>query len=325
VRRGIPVSKLKKTRAVVAVAATMLLLLATQANATPSAMTKFISGPGYQEYPGANNNYIAWDANRPDGIFDAWYEPLPLNNVEIKLNPSRTQGLWVSLEQDTNTAIYERYTPTAGGDLYIVGDLANHQLQSPAPGKINTKWEELFPSISKNLILFTRVTSKYTYVILYDRNAGTMKTLAHGPLGKKPHQCVCTYSNSVTDRFATWTHCIFNGGCSTYYYDTNTGITTKFPNSSARTLFYDGAISETTHFMYAIRSGMGCGKNTKVVRWDYMTPGSKPQVVASFPAGIDSYPNIAVTNDGTNDTLYIPGNSCAKPNVDIYTIANANT
>jgi hypothetical protein len=308
-----------RARAIFALAATMLLLLTTQANATPSAMTKIIGGPGTQDWPAANTSFIAWSSNRPGTqVFDAWVRDLPLgSDTPIRLNKTGFQGYMGGINQDKNEAIYEQWSPKTGGDLEIVPDLSNPSVQQPAPAGINTvKWAEGFASISNNFILFMRFTVKYQYVILYDRNAHTFKTLLKAPI-----KCVC-YGDVVTDRYATWTKSTKTSS-NTYYYDTTNGHTHAFP-SVAAPYVYGGAISDTSGFMYAVKSGRGCGNRPRVVRWQLGSP-TPPVTIAAFPSGFDTYGVAQVVNDTVNDTLYIEGLRCGSTNDDVYQVTLANT
>jgi hypothetical protein len=317
-------SNARRARSIIAGAAALLLLLVTQANAAPSSMTKFIGGPGVQSTPGANTSYIGWESSRPGTrTFDVWVEPLPIGSGAAKrLNPSGFQGYFIGISQDKNEAIYARWSPRTGQDLWIVPDLTMGTQARP-PAGVNTRWAEAYPSISNNFILFTRITNKYTYVILYDRNASTFTTIRRQARG--PRGCVCAYSGSVTDRYATWTKCSprYPAICGTSYYDSMTGNSHPFPNRSAPS-WYGGVISETTGYMYAMKSGNACGKRPRVVRWKFGTT-DPPTTIGAFPSGMDTYGGLVVTNDGVSDTLYVPVLSCTTFNGDIYRITSADT
>jgi hypothetical protein len=307
-------------RSAAALGFALVLLASTQAQAQPGPMTKFIGGKGIQDWPGANNSYIAWSQNKPGSTqrYDAWVRDLPLgSDTPVRLNKSGYEGYMGGISQDSNEAIFEQWSPRTGGDLVIV-DLANPTVPLAVPAGINTaRWSEGAASISNNFILYMRWTLKYQYVYLYDRN-----THATTRLMKASIKCNC-YADAVTDRYATWTKSTKTRS-NTYYYDTTKKQTHAFP-SVAAPFVYGGVISDATGFWYAIKSGNGCGARPRIVRY-LIGSGSPPTTVAAFPPNVDTYGVGAVVNDpiSMNDTLYLPGLSCNSRNSDVYEVTMAN-
>jgi hypothetical protein len=317
-----------RAKSIAALSLVIAIALATQADAHASGVMKFIVGPGeVQSQPGANQSWIGWRANRPGThTYDTWAEQLPrAGHTPVRLNPPGIHGYGIGISQDSNEALYEQYTRASGWDLAWVPDLATPASQPSLPAGINrVSSAEIFPSISNNFMLFTRVTNKYTFVTLYDRSAKTFRVLAKKLVIHKPYYCVCTFSGQVTDRYATWTQC--GKGflhCNAFYYDSVTKHSHAIPNPD-RLSFYGPAISEMTGLMYAVKSGNGCGLHPGVVRWEFGTTKA-PVRIANFPHRIDTYGGLVVVNDGTNDTIYLPIGSCTRFSSHIYWITTANT
>ena len=312
VRSRVPVS--------VIVGVVLSLVLATQAWGAASAPTKLLGGRLDQIIPAANGGFLGWTQNRlGTHTYDAMVRDLPLgSDTPGRLNPGGSRGYMGGISQDSNEAIYEKVT-SSGGDIWIVPDLTNPTAgQTAAPSGINTPRQEAFPTISDNYILFTRVSLKYWSVILFDRTSMTPTILASAPA-----RCFCLTSGTVSDRYATWIKCGSVAHCNTFYYDANDSTTHVFPNPNARPI-YGGTISDTTGYMYAVRSGAACGAKVKILRWQFGT-SNDPVVISSFAEGTDLVSRLFVYNDGVNDTVYYDPASCKTARGDIYDVALANT
>jgi hypothetical protein len=271
-------------------------------------------GPGDQGPGMANSGWVTWTygpRDRPRHI-DALARAV--DGDPFRLNAAGTRGFTGGLSDDGDEAILQQITDRGASNIFLY-DLALRE-RSPAP--INTDKWEAHPSVSDGYILFERQTAKWR-VILYDRAAHTSTVIDEASA-----RCFCLFSGQVSDDYATWTDCSGATGCQVRYYDIAGESSHKVPNTLDKQQYSPG-VSGGTGNIYFIRSGAGCGVNTRIMRWNPIA-GGEPGVLYSEPAGIDFQDPLMVFADpGTHDDVYFGDRQCDGSSNDLEVLPDADT
>jgi hypothetical protein len=271
-------------------------------------------GPGNQGPGMANSGWVTWTygpRDRPRHI-DALARAV--DGDPFRLNAAGTNGFAGGLNDDGGEAIYQQFGDR-GSNLFLY-DLAGRQ-RSPAP--VNTDKWEAHPSVSDGYILFVREAVKWR-VVLYDRTAQSSTVIDEASA-----RCFCLFPGQVSDDYATWTDCSGATGCQVRYWDIAGQSSHKIPNTLNKQQYSPG-ISGGTGNIYFVRSGVGCGVNTRIMRWNPVA-GGEPQTVFSQSAGIDFRDPLMVFADpGTHDDVYFGDLWCdGSRSSDLEVLADADT
>ena len=279
--------------------------LATASAATPNLVITGVRTTSADEYtPSSQGDWFSWaqashaHPNRPNVYVQDGSGP------KIKVNAPGTNGEGGGI--DGQTLVYYEWKGNYAGNIREF-DLQTHQ-RSDFPAIVSTKWDEYYPSISGQWVLFTRYISDThrTAVELYNTPTHRLSTLGtdHGR-----HRWV--YSGQVNGEYAVWGR-VRPGGWNVYLFNIATHTTTMIPHVAFSQ--YNPSVAPDGTVYYG-QSGNGCGKAASLVRY---APGGVATVLHKFPAGLDmgsSY--VDARSDGSLQVFFTQAN-CRQKRTDIY-------
>jgi hypothetical protein len=269
-------------------------------------------GPGYQGAGMANSNWVTWTNWTRERPRHADALARGVKGDPFRLNARRTEGYAGGLSDDGDEAIYQQVSDR-GSNVFLY-DLGTQQ-RTPAP--INTDRWEAKPSVSENYILFMR-TARSWRIILYDRVAETSIVLDDASA-----RCFCIFAGQVSDEYATWTDCSGRGACQVRYYDIGADSVGKAPNPFGNEQYYPG-VSSGTGSIYFVRSGVGCGVNARIMRWNPSIGGEAALVFSQSP-GTDFNDSLLVFADpGVHDDVYFGTRPCDAGDGDLNVVQDAD-
>ena len=313
-------------RRLIGLASLLTLLMAGIAlAATPEVV---LDDPKVDEFrSSASDGYLVWSANS-EAKPNRYHSYVRADGGQpVRINPTGTKSYGATI--DGTTIVYEEHSHgSRGSDLYFT-DAATPDRQPPPDG-VNTRADELRPSLSGDYLLFTRsnfnrvgIRRAWARVILVDVATGDQTVL-------RERSVLRTYlvSGQVNGDWATFESCRFNedGGfhnCNLFRYEISATDLTKIENPGQQQ--YGGGVSDDGT-VYVTRTGIRshweCGRHTKIVR----VPLSGPeQVIARLPDGKDAFTAFAFDEPGGSTTLYFDRYSCRNDRSGIYRIPDADT
>jgi hypothetical protein len=306
--------KLRRSAALV-FAVIALSASAARAEVTP---TLVVGGAGDQITPAADDGTVVWARSRSGdaGKYDLLAQVG--SATPVKVNPTGTQGFGGSVEG--SQVVYQEVSndgTTSDVELY---DLNTATRTDPAAGVNTDKWE-WSPSVSGGYILFGRNVfrspdSPWKVILLNTADGSTVT------LDTARNDCACIFPGQVLDGVATWTKCLTT--CQAYWYEIgapNPIHKVANPNGKAQYFPSPGPSGD----IYLVRSGTGCGQNTRLLRFD---PASRTFLTLSaLPSGRDVSTRTYVDVDtGGHEDLYFDELVCSGSfNADIYVDQDADT
>jgi hypothetical protein len=271
-----------------------------------------------------SDGYLVWSANtaakpqrynsyvRPDG------------GSRSRINPVGTRSYSATI--DGTTIVYEE-ADRRDSDLYFT-DAATPDRQPP-PAGVNTRALEYRPSLSGDLLLFTRSNinrvrprNAWTRIVLFDLGTDTATILR-----ERSSRAFYLVSDQVNGDWATFESCRFRDfqfrDCQVFLYRISTQELTRLPNPDQQQ--YAGAVS-SDGTVYLVRTGgrrfWRCGRHAKIVR----VPLAGPEdVIARLPDGKDALTTFAFDERGGSTTLYLDRVSCDSQRGGIFRIVDADT
>lgn len=309
--------KARRRGGVAAIAAITLVLSATPAVAlTP---VEVVGGPRNQYSPSSNGTYVAWTTvtggdSRGRSVY---VKELPDGAAE-RINPIGTAARAAHFVGSSDVVVY---TQRRGGhwDIYFYDLASGTRTKAPAlvDGATTEEWS---PMASDRYILFWR--QKYSragellngWLLLYDRVAETMRTLATGLGYYFPGSAGATYVSWTTCDLARWVP-----NCNAHYWSESGGAV-RLTRPKDR-IQYAPVIDETDGTIYFVRAVRhACGEKVTIRRADLGSDTST--VLASLPAGIDTDYVQSVARDTSTGhlDLYFDRYRCEQNTGDIYAL-----
>jgi hypothetical protein len=201
---------------------------------------------------------------------------------------------------------------SVGGDtgLYLYDPVS--QTLQPLP--VNTAAPESSGKISTTYVLFTRAAPDGIYVELYDRDAESFLTVGHHAGSK------FVVTDSVGDRYATWTVCS-GPSCKVFVYDAMLDTKTVLPTTSRGLPQYLSALDEANDRVYFVRSGNPCGQNVRIRSVPLSDLDGTTSLVATLPAGKE-VGTMSFFHEPTLDVddLYFTRAGCRSGNLDAFAV-----
>ena len=245
----------------------------------------------------------------------------------MRINPTGTQSYGATI--DGTTIVYDEHTHgPRGSDLYFT-DAVTPDRQPPPEG-VNTRVDEIRPSLSGDYLLFTWSNSNrvgfnksWRRVVLFNLMTGE-ETVLRERMSRRTY----LVSGQVNGDWATFESCRFNfdvgfHNCNQFRYEISATDLTKIANPGQQQ--YGGGVSDDGT-VYVIRSGKRdfwpCGVHAKIVRMPLTGSGV---VIAKLPDGQDALTAFAFDEAGGSTTLYFDRFSCRNGRSGIYRIPDADT
>ena len=279
-----------------------------------------------ESHSSASDGYLVWSANS-EAKPNRYHSYVRADGGQpVRINPTGTKSYAATI--DGTTIAYEEHSHgPRGTNLYFTD--AETPDRQPPPDGVNTKADEIRPSLSGDYLLFTRSNFNrvgfrraWTRVILVEISTGDETVLREGLVRRS-----FLISDQVNGDWATFESCRIRGGaftnCNVFRYEISTADLTKVPNPGQQQ--YGGGISDDGT-VYVTRTGIRshweCGRHAKIVR----VPLSGPeQVIARLPDDRDALSMFAFDEPGGSTTLYIDRLSCRNGRGGIFRIPDADT
>ena len=312
-------------RRLIGLASLLTLLMAGIAlAATPEVV---LNAPDVDEFrSSASDGYLVWSANSEAKPNRSHSYVRADGGQPVRINPTGTQSFGATI--DGTTIVYEEHSHgPRGSDLYFTDAVTPDR--QPPPDGVNTRADELRPTLSGDHLLFTRsnfnrvgIRRAWTRVILVDVTTGDQMVL-------RERSVLRTYlvSGQVNGDWVTFESCRVRdftfSNCNVFRYEISTADLTKVPNPGQQQ--YGGGVSDDGT-VYVTRTGIrshwDCGRHAKIVR---VPLSGQEQVIARLPDGKDAFTAFAFDEPGGSTTLYFDRFSCRNGSSGIYRIPDADT
>jgi hypothetical protein len=270
---------------------------------------QIMAGPEDQLLPSANDTYLIWTANSEafPNRYHA-YAKVRGTSGRFRLNPSGTRGYAGGLDPGQNRAVYQQIDGQSS-DLYTI-NLDTRVRVKLAALVDSGRWERS-PRVSDAFYLFARDTADATTLLLYDRAAQSIESLATYEIAR-----YSVTPGGVGEQYATWSVCtVFN--CNAFVRNTATDQTRKIPAPDGRAR-YAPVVDEVEAQVYFVRSGHACGVAVRIMRVPLSDLGATPTLLAALPDGIDAGLQQSVQDLGTQVDLWFSRHRCGPRQADIY-------
>jgi hypothetical protein len=270
---------------------------------------RIMGGPEDQLLPSANDTYLIWTANSEafPNRYHA-YGKVRRTSGRFRLNPSGTRGYSGGMDPGQNRAVYQQIDGRSS-DLYTINLETRVRLRLPA--LVNSAQWERSPRVSDAFYLFARDTAATTTLLLYDRAAKSIESLATYEINR-----YSVTPGAVGEQYATWSVCtVFN--CNAFIRNTATDQTRKIPAPDGRAR-YAPVVHEGEAQVYFARSGHACGVGVRILRVPLSDLGATPVSLAALPAGIDVGLQQSAQDLGTQVDLWFSRYRCGPMQGDIY-------
>jgi hypothetical protein len=288
--------------------------LLAQTPVVTSARNDFGPGGGWHA---SGDELLVFGQSRPGKpyTYDAYvWRVTGSGTTKTKLN---TTGTGFGGGVDSPLVVYQQVA--AGNSDIKLYNLDTGTRGSPGAG-VNTRNWEWRPTISGDWLLFGRSarSGATERVILYNRTTREQRVL--GTTTKRSDFVV---PGQVTGNWAVFFRCTrAQHGCTVVRYDIAAKTKRVVPrrNTAASRSQY-GASVTPSGIVYLMRSGYGCGTSVRLVRFFGQGDPQYGTVLASIPAGKDTYYTYARVNPDTSvDVLFDRGSCRGNPNLDIYKV-----
>ena len=270
---------------------------------------QIMAGPEDQFLPSANGTYLIWTANSeafPNRYLA--YGKVRGTSGRFRLNPSGTRGYAGGIDPGQNRAVYQQIDGRSS-DLYTIN--LETRVRVKLPALVNSARWERSPRVSDAFYLFARDTAATTTVLLYDRAAKSIESLASFDIER-----YSVTPGAVGEQYATWTVCtVFN--CNAFVRNTATDQTRKIPAPDGKAR-YAPVVHEGEAQVYFVRSGPRCGVAVRIMRVPLPDLGATPVLLAALPDGIDAGLQQSVQELGTRVDLWFSRYRCGPEHGDIY-------
>jgi hypothetical protein len=232
---------------------------------------------------------------------------LPAGNA-VRVNVTGSQGFPGGIDGDRLA-----YQQTVGRQSDIrYFNLATHHRSNPPPGVNTTSWE-FSPTITPTWILFGRLTSTKSNIVLFNLSTRSARQLASITLNRSGTAFAAP--GQVNGNYATYYACSPSARCHVWLYDISANEKTAVPQSSPS---WDTAPAvSATGTVYWDRSGSGCGNGAALME---MPLGGSPTALHAMGKGYDlNY--LQTYNDGSADQVFYTRVRCATSGEDIFKVA----
>ena len=270
---------------------------------------QIMAGPEDQLLPSANDTYLIWSANSEafPNRYHA-YAKVRGTSSRFRLNPSGTRGYAGGLDPGQDRAVYQQIAGQSS-DLFTIN--LETRVRVKLPALVNTDRWERSPRVSDAFYLFARDSAAATTLLLYDRAARSIESLASFDIER-----YSVTPGAVGERYATWTVCtVFN--CNAFVRDTATDQTRKIPAPDGRAR-YAPVVHEGEGQVYFVRSGPACGVAVRIMRVPVADLGATATVLAALPDGIDAGLQQSVQELEARVDLWFSRYRCGPEQGDIY-------
>jgi hypothetical protein len=270
---------------------------------------RIMAGPEDQLLASSNDTYLIWSANSEafPNRYHA-YGKVRGTSGRFRLNRSGTRGYAGGLDPGQNRAVYQQIDGQTS-DLFTINLETRVRVKMPA--LVNSDRWERSPRVSDAFYLFARDTAAATTLLLYDRAAKSIESLASFDIER-----YSVTPGAVGERYATWTVCtVFN--CNAFVRDTATDQTRKIPAPDGRPR-YAPVVHEGEAQVYFVRSGHACGVAVRIMRVPLSDLGATATLLAALPDGIDAGLQQSVQDLETQVDLWFSRYRCGPRQADIY-------
>jgi hypothetical protein len=252
----------------------------------------------HEQAPAASVNWFAWTQRSlaHPGRSNVFAEPMPVNGTDkFRVNPVGTNAWTGGI--DVNTLVYQRVNNNQSNirlfNLNTQADTGNANL--------NTRQWEWHPTISTD-------SNGDRWVLFGRQNVGTgvqkvvavnLTNPATRTLGQVDRFRYAAIPGQVNGDWATWTLC--KPRCNVRFIDLSDPSSTPMavPRPSSVTHQYASSIT-AGGTVYFVRSGDGCGKAVRIVRYD----GVNRVGVSTLPDGREIFFSYISDEAGGNHVYY---------------------
>jgi len=280
------------------------------ADAAPSTLitpVQVLGGPQSTLFPSSNGTWLIYTTNtvKAPKHWDEMAKNLSTGHI-VKVNAPGTQGFAGTFDPGTNTVVYQQASGRRSNIATFDLDTSSRALM---PG-VNTPSWEWQPSVSTGYVEFLRDVGKLTVLLLYNRT-----THAIVEVGSEPLKCECLHAGPVGEQWAPFTKCP-KGRCRAYIRSTTSGAVRTARDISGLPEYFP-AVDEATGDVYLVRSGFGCGRHIRFLKWHI---GSLTvSVIATLPPGYDVAPRLSLAPNGSGGTdLLFTRVNCKTGGYDLY-------
>lgn len=257
----------------------------------------------YESVPGANANFLAWT-----GRSSVFAVPLA-GRRKFRVNPKGTHALGGGIDATVDVLAYSQSRSFNSDSDIKFFDLNAKTRSNPRRG-VNTPRDELYPTISGNELLFTRIARATFHVILYVGT--TRRVLTTSVKGR-------AFSGQVNGDTAVYERCsnVNVETCTVYVYDIAAKTTTKLRNPTDRFQYAPSVSADGT--VYFFRSSGGCGGGrARLIRHPVAGPEA---VIATLPHRYDTFGTSFAFDDGGTNVVYYDRLNCKRfGDSDIYKV-----
>jgi hypothetical protein len=267
--------------------------------------------------PSASPEYFSWDLRNKQGTTNLFAQKRP-GGTPFRVNADKTNAFGGGISGDT--LVYAQVSSAGNSDIYLF-DLKTHKRSKVKP--VDTPQFDGQPSISGNLILFTREGNSSYKVMLFDRKTGKTTTLAKATYPNS------VYAGQVAGQFAVWTACpdTSSGGCSVFKRNLKTNKTKKVPNPKGLDESDPGVTPDGVVYLVARKFfyvHFGTCKNTKNnVKLLKVKPGAPQEALYSVPENTYSLAGTYALSGKQTTTVFFERFKCigTAGQADIYKIS----
>jgi hypothetical protein len=239
---------------------------------------------------------------------------------KIRVNTPGTYGAGGGIDGQT-LVYYQSRGRTYAGNIRMF-NLLTHQ-RSNFPAKVSTRFDEYFPTISGDWVLFTRYisTKQATKVLLYNTQTHELRTLATAR-GFNNNRFV--YSGQVNGDYAAWGR-VGDQGADVYVYRISTNVSTIVPPTEVFQQYNPSVARDGT--IYFLRSGSDtCGGQPSLVRY---IAGEDPELedtyLHKFPRRIDVTSTFVDEEPDGSLQLFFGEANCKQGSEDIYKVIDSHS
>lgn len=232
---------------------------------------------------------------------------LPAGNA-VRVNVSGSQGFPGGI--DGTRLAYQQIVGRQSDVRYF--NLSTHHRSNP-PAGVNTPSWEFSPTITPTWILFGRLTSTKSNIVLFNLSTHSARQLASVTLNRKGTAFAAP--GQVNGNYATFYTCSPSARCHVYLYDISANE--KTPVAQASPAWDTAPAVSATGTLYWNRSGSGCGNGATLMQ---MPLGGTATALHTMGKGYDlNY--LQTYNDGSADQVFYTRVRCATSGEDIFKVA----
>jgi hypothetical protein len=272
------------------------------------------STTAHEQAPAASVDWFAW-TQRPFAHprrANVFAEPMPLGGADrFRVNPKGTTAWTGGIDGDI--LVYQRVTNNRS-NIRLFDLVSKTDISAAA---VNTRQWEWHPTIStdsntEQWVLFGRQNLGTGVQRVLATNLDTGQTRSLGRVNRFRYVAI---PGQVNGDWATWTVC--RPRCNVRFIDLSDPSSTPVPIPKPSSVTHQYASSITADgTVYFVRSGNGCGKAVRIVRYD---PVNHRVPVSSLPDGRDIFFSY-ISDEPVGNHVYYDRVICSSGRWNIYRI-----